>query len=164
MDQASANIDEAKSAWYPNLSLSASINAQRPEDMDFESDDLAGSVALGLNYTLFDGGNRRAKLVEARSRRAETRADLDDQRIAVAAEVHQSLENLKMARDQLLLQRTNARLVKENRDLTAMEYKAGQISMVRLNEAQRDLIQAQSRLILSGFPCAKPGRISPPPP
>lgn len=147
--QAVAGMHQAGSAWYPTLGVSASVNARRSNDIHFESDDLAGSVAVGLNYTLFDGGNRRAKYQEAKSRTAEARAAYDDKCIAVRAEVHQALEALKMARDQLLLQRTNAKLVKENRDLTALEYQAGQISMVRLNEAQRDLIRAQSRLVLS---------------
>jgi outer membrane protein TolC len=50
------------------------------------------------------------------------------------------------AQQQLLLQRRNAKLVQRNRDLVEKEYKAGVGSLVRLNEAQRDLIRAQVRL------------------
>jgi outer membrane protein TolC len=56
---------------------------------------------------------------------------------------------LTTARDQLILQRENARLVRRNRDLVEKEYAAGQTSLVRLNEAQRDLIQARGRLALA---------------
>jgi outer membrane protein TolC len=48
-----------------------------------------------------------------------------------------------------MLQRVNADLVRENRDLVEKEYLAGQGSLVRLNEAQRDLSTAQSRLALA---------------
>ena len=50
---------------------------------------------------------------------------------------------------QLRLQRINAELVQTNRDLVDKEYTAGQASLVRLNEAQRDLVTAQSRLALA---------------
>jgi len=39
--------------------------------------------------------------------------------------------------------------VEKNRDLVENEYMAGQVSLVRLNEAQRDLIQQQGRLALA---------------
>jgi outer membrane protein TolC len=39
--------------------------------------------------------------------------------------------------------------VRENRDLVEKEYQAGQASLVRLNEAQRDLNRAQGRLALA---------------
>ena len=39
----------------------------------------------------------------------------------------------------------NPILLKENRDLVEKEYRAGQVSLVRLNEAQRELTSAQTR-------------------
>ena len=59
------------------------------------------------------------------------------------------METLKLAQAQLALERSNAKLVKQNRDLVEKEYTAGQTSLVRLNEAQRDLTNAQSRLALA---------------
>ena len=40
-------------------------------------------------------------------------------------------------------------LVQANRDLVEKEYAAGQAFLVRLNEAQRNLVTAQSRLALA---------------
>jgi outer membrane protein TolC len=67
----------------------------------------------------------------------------------VAADVRDAIANVKSAQYELELQRKNAELVTENRDLVDKEYKAGQASLVRLNEAQRDMIQAQGRLALA---------------
>jgi outer membrane protein TolC len=53
------------------------------------------------------------------------------------------------AQRQLSLQRDNYRLVKQQRDLVEKEYQAGQGSLVRLNEAQRDLTATQGRLALA---------------
>ena len=56
---------------------------------------------------------------------------------------------MKAAQEQLALQRINTELVQQTRDLVEKEYSAGQGSLVRLNEAQRDLVTAQSNLVLS---------------
>ena len=61
-------------------------------------------------------------------------------------DVRSTAERVLSAQQQLLLQRANADLVKRNRDLVEKEYKAGVGSLVRLNEAQRDLTRAQVRL------------------
>jgi outer membrane protein TolC len=149
VEQADAGIGEAKGDYYPSVSMAASVNAERADDPAFESDDLGGSVALVFSYNLFDGGKRRARLNEALSQKAEARQHLRSTRVTVAAEVRQALKTLRAAQKQLKLQRANAKLVRENRDLVEKEYRAGQTSLVRLNEAQRDLTQAQSRLALA---------------
>ena len=67
----------------------------------------------------------------------------------VASEVREAIANVETAQRELLLQRNNAELVKRNRDLVDKEFNAGQASLVRLNEAQRDLNQATSQLALA---------------
>jgi len=47
------------------------------------------------------------------------------------------------------LLRTNEELIRQNRDLAEKEYKAGVGSLVRLNEAQRDLTTANNRIALA---------------
>ena len=46
----------------------------------------------------------------------------------------------------MTLQRENVDLVQRTRDLVEKEYNAGQGSLVRLNEAQKDLTTAQGNL------------------
>ena len=48
-----------------------------------------------------------------------------------------------------LWQETNTQLVKKQRDLVEKEYKAGVVSLVRLNEAQRDLTVSLAQLALA---------------
>lgn len=147
--QAKAQVGQARGALYPAVGLSAAMDARQTGEIDFNGDDLAGSVGLGVSYRLFDGGTRKARVVSAGSREAELRSDLADLRIRITSEVHQALISLEKSRDQLRLQRANARLVEETRDLTDAEYRAGQTSLVRLNQAQRDLTQSRSRLALA---------------
>ena len=52
---------------------------------------------------------------------------------------------LAAAEEQVQLQRETVKLVQENRDLAQNEYEAGESSLVRLNEAQRDLTTTYGR-------------------
>ena len=144
--QAEAGVGEARSAFYPVIQVSASLDGERTGNAHYGTDDFGNTVGLFMNYNLFSGGFDRARLAEARHRQREIESDLDSVNISAAAEVQQALTLLETAQKELLLQRTNAELVKKNRDLVEKEYQAGQTSLVRLNEAQRDLVQAQSRL------------------
>lgn len=135
--------------YYPTLSLAASYDGQRVEDLDFGSDDFGNSVGLNLSFNIFAGGLYRAQYQEARARLSEAEKGREKARIDVASQVHATIEGLLAAQKQFLLQQKNAELVQKNRDLVEKEYKAGVGSLVRLNEAQRDLIAAQVRLALA---------------
>ena len=106
-------------------------------------------MGLNLTYNLFSGGYSKAKLGEAKWQLVEAEKDFENTSITIASEVNIALTNLNRAQKELQLQRMNTDLVKQNRNLVEKEYAAGQGSLVRLNEAQKDLVTAQSRLALS---------------
>jgi len=85
-------------------------------------------------------------LFEAKQREREVAYTLASLRNKVAAEIRQDLALLAAAQEQVRLQRDSVELVKENRELAKNEYEAGEASLVRLNEAQRDLTTTYSRL------------------
>ena len=62
------------------------------------------------------------------------------------SEVRQDVALLAAAREQVRLQRESVDLVEQNRELAQSEYEAGSASLVRLNEAQRDLTTTYGRL------------------
>ncbi len=149
LESAEAGIGQARAGYFPRVNLSAAYEGERIDDPEFGSDDFDASVGLNLSYNLFQGGYTRARVREAMDGSAEARNRLADVRNMTVSEVRTALASFASARDQLLLQRENAELVRRNRDLVEKEYAAGQTSLVRLNEAQRDLIQAQGRLALA---------------
>ncbi|MFP4349449.1 MAG: TolC family protein [Desulfococcaceae bacterium] len=144
--RAESNIGVAKSRFLPSIALTGSVDGERADDLGYEGDDFGGSIALTFSYNLFEGGNNLARLREARAALAEAENLLQDTRISVASDVREALASLQSAQEQVTLQRENAKLVRQNRDLVEKEYNAGQASLVRLNEAQRNLIRARSRL------------------
>ncbi len=149
VNQAEAGVGIARAEFWPELEFRASVDAEQDNTVDYEKDDLGSTVGLFLSYPLFTGGERRARLAEAKFVKNEAEDNLDATRISVASEVREAIANVVTAQRELLLQQNNAQLVKRNRDLVDKEFNAGQASLVRLNEAQRDLNQATSQLALA---------------
>ena len=104
---------------------------------------------MQLTYNLFAGGLDRAKTREARHKEKETRKALEQARLDAAQGVRSAIADLRASQEQLLLLRTNEELIRQNRDLAEKEYNSGVGSLVRLNEAQRDLTAAKNRLALA---------------
>ena len=144
--QAEAGIGMAESQFYPKLLLAGVVQDARQGDFRLSADDMGDTVALNLSWNLFAGGVDKARRFEAEQARREVSAALMNLRNEVAAEVRQDLALLEAAREQVLLQRESVKLVEENRDMARSEYEAGQASLVRLNEAQRDLSTTHGRL------------------
>ena len=147
--QVEAQVGLERSRFFPSLNLSAGIDGARTENLRFEEDNLGASVGCSLSFNLFSGGVDRARVKEVQARAEELEKNLEKLRITVTSEVRDSLAQLLSAQAQLRLQRINADLVQTNRDLVDKEYTAGQASLVRLNEAQRDLVTAQGRLAMA---------------
>ncbi|MEJ2642517.1 MAG: TolC family protein, partial [Desulfosarcinaceae bacterium] len=144
-----AQVGVARSGYWPTLSLNGAVEGDRSDDAGFEDDDFGSRIGLNLTVNLFAGGATRARVRETQAAVEEGQRQLTELEIQVRQAVRDAATALDSAREQLMLQRANADLVRENRDLVEKEYLAGQGSLVRLNEAQRDLSTAQSRLALA---------------
>jgi outer membrane protein TolC len=144
-ESAEASAKAARGPFFPTVSASASRSAAVQEDW-YGTDDFATTVGIHMSYEFFTGGRNRAALAEAYSRKRETEHLLANAELLAAQDVRNAVEGVVTAQKQLWLQRANASFVQRNRDLVEKEYNAGQASLVRLNEAQRDLISAQGQL------------------
>ncbi len=144
-----AQLGQRKSVYYPQVNAFASQDAQTTDNGRLEEDDFGHTVGINLSYSLFAGGRNRANVAEARYQLEEAEFVLEEIRLAASQEVRQSAINLHAAQDTLVLQRTTAEYVNTNRDLVEKEYRAGQGTLARLNQAQRDLIEAEARLALA---------------
>ena len=149
VQQAASGVGIARAAFFPTATLVATMDGQRVDSADYEADDFGSTIAVTLSYELFSGGLRRARLREAKQQSVEVEKTLEGLMLSATAQVRSAVTTVASAQSQLQLQRKNANLVKKNRDLVEKEYAAGQGSLVRLNQAQRDLITAQSHLALA---------------
>jgi len=155
--QAEAATGAAKAPFYPKVQLAGAVEGVREGDARLNNDDFGNTVGMNMSWNLYAGGADKARLIEAEQAKREAAYTLAGLRNGVAAEVRQDLALLAAAQEQLRLQRETVKLVEENRDLAKNEYEAGEASLVRLNEAQRDLITTYSRLAqaLAGYQLAQ---------
>lgn len=144
-----ASVKAAKGDYYPSLVLTGGVEGLRPEDLGFEGDDFGSTIALGLSWKLFTGGLTRARVGENQARLSEQKNNLLDVRNSVGQEIQSRVALIRSAQLQVTLQETSTKLVQQQRDLVEKEYRSGVGSLVRLNEAQRELTVAQGRLVLA---------------
>lgn len=147
--RARAQLGERRSVYYPRVNAFASQEAQTADNSRFERDDFAGTVGINVTYNLFAGGRNRAVVAEARRLLDEAEYLHEDTRLEAARDVRQRGIELRTAQETLALQRATTEYVDENRELVEKEYRAGQGSLTRLNQAQRDLVAARARLALA---------------
>lgn len=144
--QVDSQVKIAQSDYYPSIILSGSLEGERSDDPGFGQDDFGNRLQVGLSYNLFSGGLTRARVRETRHRRVELGKNLEERILSAASGIRSSAALVTSAQTQVKLQRENVALVQRTRDLVEKEYNAGQGSLVRLNEAQRDLTTAQGNL------------------
>ena len=144
-----SHIGLARSNYWPSVALTGNVDGNRTDNPEFGFDDFGGSVALVFSYNLFSGGGDRARVREARAIKSEFEKNLDQSRNNISFEVREAVARVRQTQEQLILQASSLKLVERNRELVEKEYNAGQASLVRLNEAQRDLTNTQGRLALA---------------
>lgn len=146
VDRANAVIGRAKSYFYPSVRAQVSKDAARDNNIGFREDDFSTTIGVAGTYELFAGGRNMARLRETKAARSEAEHLVAETELAVASDVRMAVEELRAAQERLVLQRANAILVQENRDLVEKGWAGGVEPLVRLNEAQRDLVSAQANL------------------
>ncbi len=99
------------------------------------------------SWELFSGGQNLALLYQNRALLAQSELGLMSKWITVVTEVRQSYENCKQYLSQVNLYKENFELYKKTRDLVEQEYRAGNTSITRVNESQRDLVRAENDLV-----------------
>ena len=146
---ANARLKEARAAYYPTLGVNVSptipslYGIQRPFDWSHTAG-LTGSLSFNLNWTVFDGGARKSRAVQAQAdiRAAEAQTNLKKNQIA--DEVWTAYSNLNTAFRQ---HRTSIALheaASQSYNAALESYKYGLRNLLDVTAAQRSLAQAQS--------------------
>ncbi len=144
--QAEAGIGVAESEYYPEISLFGSVSSTGSDDDDFGSDQSDERIGIKFSINLFSGGKTKSRVREARSLTREAEKLTEEKRLSVISDVRQASDDLLTAANQVSLQETNVALVERTRNLVEKEYRAGQASLVRMNESQNDLTTTRGNL------------------
>ncbi|KPA18797.1 outer membrane efflux protein [Candidatus Magnetomorum sp. HK-1] len=145
IEQAEKQKKATMAYQYPFIQINANYQGERKNNYHWGDANFGNTFSANITYPIFAGGYYNAKTKQAKYKVKETQNIWQHIQKSINSGVRKAIERVKAAQDQVRLQRDNAILVQRNRDLVEKEYAAGQNSLVRLNEAQRDLITAKSR-------------------
>ena len=149
VDSEQQNVRAVKGLFSPRVGLSGSWGYDRTSNVRYSEDDQSSAGGIEVRWDLYAGGSRRARLRGSQAIYAEARAVLARLRLSVQAEVRQAVIDLTDAQEQIRLQRENLSTALENRRVVRAGYLAGKETLTRLNEAQRDYIEADAGLARS---------------
>jgi outer membrane protein TolC len=152
--QAQAQQKEARAGYYPSLNLRANPTAQslyiQQQTLPWgHTADLTGGAFLSLNWTVFDGGARRNRLIQAEAEIRRAEAQVSAARDSIEDEVWTAYSNLTTAFRQR--EAATALLISATQSYAAAleSYNYGVRNLLDVTAAQKLLAQARSADILA---------------
>ena len=134
---------------YAGFSYSTSSTNQNGPDNRYNSRGPAFEYGAQANWTLFNGLIRYNQMREAQANMAIAEFALASAWLSVVQEVRTAYINYIQSVRQSKLYETTLKYSTEQRDLVAKEYEAGTIGITRLNEVQKELVDAEATLASS---------------
>jgi outer membrane protein TolC len=111
--------------------------------------DLTGSLTVGLNWTVFDGGARRSRLAQAEARIRQAEAQVSVTRDRIEDQVWASYSNLNTAFRQREAATALLTAATESYRAALESYNYGVRNLLDVTNAQKVLAQARSTDILA---------------
>jgi len=152
--RANADVKEARAAYYPTLTLSASPSVQSlyisQQTLPWgHTADLTGGLSVNLSWTLFDGGARKNNLAKAAANVREAEAQVNASRDRIADEVWRAYSNVKTALRQRQAATALLEAASQSYSAALESYNYGVRSFLDVTAAQRTLAQARSTDVLA---------------
>jgi outer membrane protein len=146
---ANARVQEARSAYYPALSLNAGPSGQSVYGIQSPFDwshtaSLVGGLSFALKWTVFDGGARKNRVLEARANVQQAKAQAGVKRNQIADEVWTAYSNLNTALRQRQAAVALLEAAKQSYDAALQSYNYGVRNLLDVTAAQRTLAQARA--------------------
>lgn len=148
LQAAVARIGVAMASRLPTITLSGSYGAQHPNlGTLFTPQGEIYALQAGVSLPLFTGGRLRDQERAAQSRADEARAQYEQTVLGALREASDALASVRLDRDQLVAQETQARALGIAASIAERRYASGVSSYLEVLDAQRSLFTAQLSLV-----------------
>jgi multidrug efflux system outer membrane protein len=145
---ATARIGVAVGNRLPRFSITGSYGTQRPNfDNLFTSASEIYSLQGGISIPLFTGGKLINQERAARARAEQARNRYEQSVLSALREASDALVGLRLSRDQLSAQETQAVALRRGYALAERRYQSGVSSYLEVLDAQRSLFTAELGLV-----------------
>jgi outer membrane protein len=151
---ATAQIKEARAAYFPTLKLFAAPDPQAlyglQQTLPWGSTaDLDGAMSLRLSWTIFDGGARKNRVAQTRDELRAAEADAAETRDEVENSVWTAYSNLKTAFRQRQAAASLLAASDQSYNAALESYHAGVRNLLDVTQAQQLLAHARSTDVLA---------------
>jgi outer membrane protein TolC len=151
---ANARVKEARATYYPLLSVTVSPTGQSLYGLQQQfpwghTAGLVGGAAFNLNWTVFDGGARKNRLMQAEANVHSSEAQVNVSRDQIANEVWTAYSNLNTALRQRQAATSLLEAASRSYDAALESYNYGLRNLLDVTAAQRTLAQARSTDVLA---------------
>ena len=152
LEYAKVNIEKAKSAYYPTLSLSGGLNTQYYKTYNEPAaafgtqlkNNLSPYVGLSLNIPIFQGFQTRNAVRSAKLSFQNQELQLESVKKSLYKEIQQVYYNAVAAQAQLESSREAAVSAEKSLTLTREKYENGKANVTEYNEARSRYLNAES--------------------
>lgn len=153
----SARIGQAVSDLYPRISIegltgfsttTAKLGLSRSSIADiFNAESFAGFIGLQVNWPIFNYGRIQGNIRVQDARYEQAVAAYQESVLRAAGDVEGGLSEFLRSRERAdhLAEAVNAS--QRATDLSLIQYRAGAVDFIRVNDAQTELVQQQDRLV-----------------
>jgi outer membrane protein len=144
MEVLEAQITQAKSGYYPSVSLSSSYGWQYNDFADQQ-----GNLNFGINLSLplFDGFSRKAKVKEANLSIKDQKVTLAKLEQQIEQEIEQAYSGWELADKAVEISNQTLESSKEMYQLTKLQYEQGLTSYFILQQKESDLTSAENNYV-----------------
>jgi outer membrane protein TolC len=146
IESAKANIDQAKSGLYPNLSLDASYGWQQG---DFSPSEKKWSVGLTVGIPIFEQLTAKSKISQAAANLAVLKASEMQTMRNIELDVQQAWLFLKEAMERLDVTKKTLEQAEEDMRVSEGRYKEGMGNILEVIDAQTALTQARTNNVVA---------------
>jgi outer membrane protein TolC len=151
---ANARIKEARAAYYPHLGLTVAPAAQSLFGMQEQNPwghtaGLTGAAIFNLQWTVFDGGLRKSRLVQAQADEHAAEAQANVKRDRIEDEVWAAYSKLNTALRQRQAAIALLQAASQSYSAALESYNYGLRNLLDVTAAQRTLAQARSADVLA---------------
>ncbi len=147
-EAAQANLARVKGDYWPSITAEAKYSDYETELSDYKD---SWEVGVVCTWNLFSGFHTEGSVVEANGRILENRAQLQDQRLAVAREVTESYLQAEEYWQSIQIAMETLKFAKENFLLAEKRYRSGTNDVLEFNDAQLTLTRTQSDLVAAYY-------------
>jgi NodT family efflux transporter outer membrane factor (OMF) lipoprotein len=142
--QTNAQIGVARAAYFPTLSLSAAIGYESTAlSKLIEAPNMFWSAGPALTQNVFDGGERRAAVLQARAQFDAQAATYRQTVLGAFQSVEDQLSSLRILSQELVQERQAMLAAKHTVELSLVRYRNGVDSYVNLITAENAFLSAR---------------------